>query len=473
MRGGRSSRCPGARAVDIYEAAADARQLAAHGGYAPLLELGAAAGRGVLAPARAGCRPRGRASAQRARRLGTQSSRSSTTGLRAGRSSRAAATGGRGGIDFFLEPEIAAARLAGRPDPALSFQGEQYSLGRLALPPPDRSAHVLVLARAGGDAASAARASAAAVRPATTSATCRDRASRGAARQAPAEGSSRTRMRSPRRAEDLLTPSAAASSPRPRERPSPGGRQDLAAERPRRRARIPGPTARRTCSPGSRPRTASCSRGGLAPPRSASGHERGLAGFAYAAASDRRDARRRRPPRATPTCGRSRAAACDRASPDAWSRTRSSRSSRRSFGECSFCHHAVSGVHAVGALIARRAWRRVDPARRRSTPSSPRPVSRASTSTSPSAAPACCSAARCCSKRCLRRSTPKPLQRTRRRPVRQPHRRRSRAQPEIAACRRHALARRGARLGGLLFALLRWSEATGTAAGRRRPRPPR
>lgn len=37
----------------------------------------------------------------------------------------------RGGIDFFMEPESAAARLAGRPAPALSTAGEQYSLGSL------------------------------------------------------------------------------------------------------------------------------------------------------------------------------------------------------------------------------------------------------------------------------------------------------------------------------------------------------
>ena len=39
--------------------------------------------------------------------------------------------GGRGGIDFFLEPELAAAWLAGGPPPALSAAGEQYSLGAL------------------------------------------------------------------------------------------------------------------------------------------------------------------------------------------------------------------------------------------------------------------------------------------------------------------------------------------------------
>ncbi len=37
----------------------------------------------------------------------------------------------RGGVDFFLEPELAAARLAGRPPPAVTAAGEQYALGAL------------------------------------------------------------------------------------------------------------------------------------------------------------------------------------------------------------------------------------------------------------------------------------------------------------------------------------------------------
>jgi serine/threonine-protein kinase len=40
-------------------------------------------------------------------------------------------TPGRGGIDFFLEPEVAAARLAGEPAPPLSFPGEQYAIAAL------------------------------------------------------------------------------------------------------------------------------------------------------------------------------------------------------------------------------------------------------------------------------------------------------------------------------------------------------
>ena len=40
-------------------------------------------------------------------------------------------SGERGGIDFFLEPEVAAARLAGRPPPASSAAGEQYSVAAL------------------------------------------------------------------------------------------------------------------------------------------------------------------------------------------------------------------------------------------------------------------------------------------------------------------------------------------------------
>ena len=39
--------------------------------------------------------------------------------------------GERGGIDFFLEPEVAAARLERRPPPASSTAGEQYSVGAL------------------------------------------------------------------------------------------------------------------------------------------------------------------------------------------------------------------------------------------------------------------------------------------------------------------------------------------------------
>jgi serine/threonine-protein kinase len=41
------------------------------------------------------------------------------------------AAGGRGGIDFFMEPEIAQARLEGSWPPALSAAGEQYSLAAL------------------------------------------------------------------------------------------------------------------------------------------------------------------------------------------------------------------------------------------------------------------------------------------------------------------------------------------------------
>ena len=41
------------------------------------------------------------------------------------------AAGWRGGIDFFMEPELAAARLDGRASLALSAEGEQYSVGSL------------------------------------------------------------------------------------------------------------------------------------------------------------------------------------------------------------------------------------------------------------------------------------------------------------------------------------------------------
>lgn len=43
----------------------------------------------------------------------------------------AVAAGGRGGIDFFMEPEVAAARLARRHAPALTEAGEQYSIATL------------------------------------------------------------------------------------------------------------------------------------------------------------------------------------------------------------------------------------------------------------------------------------------------------------------------------------------------------
>ncbi|HEX6653420.1 MAG TPA: lanthionine synthetase LanC family protein [Thermoleophilaceae bacterium] len=53
-------------------------------------------------------------------------------GLAAGPPGSAApAAGWRGGIDFFMEPELAAARLDGRPSAALSAEGEQYSVGSL------------------------------------------------------------------------------------------------------------------------------------------------------------------------------------------------------------------------------------------------------------------------------------------------------------------------------------------------------
>jgi len=41
------------------------------------------------------------------------------------------AAGGRGGIDFFMEPEVARARLAGTRPPAVSAAGEQYSVAAL------------------------------------------------------------------------------------------------------------------------------------------------------------------------------------------------------------------------------------------------------------------------------------------------------------------------------------------------------
>ena len=119
--------CSGA---DIYEAAADARRLVAHGGYAPLLELGER-----LVEAYAHLHAQGVVHGDVHPRNVRVDGNAAVTIIDYGLAGRplaaGAATGGRGGIDFFLEPEIASARLAGRPDPALSFQGEQYSLGAL------------------------------------------------------------------------------------------------------------------------------------------------------------------------------------------------------------------------------------------------------------------------------------------------------------------------------------------------------
>ena len=174
--------------VDIYEAAADARQLAAHGGYAPLLELGERLveayshlhAQGVV---------HGDVHPRNVRVAGNAVVTIIDYGL-AGRPLVAgAATGGRGGIDFFLEPEIAAARLAGRPDPALSFQGEQYSLGAL-LYLLLTGAHTYSFSlEPGGDAASAARASAAVVHPPRRHGASTDRAG---TRACPRQGSRRS-----------------------------------------------------------------------------------------------------------------------------------------------------------------------------------------------------------------------------------------------------------------------------------------
>ena len=117
--------------VDIYEAAADARRLADHDGPSVLLELCER-----LIEAYAHLHAQGVIHGDVHPRNVFVDGDMTISIIDYGLSGKpfgagTAHTGWRGGIDFFLEPEIASARLAGRPDPALSFQGEQYSLGAL------------------------------------------------------------------------------------------------------------------------------------------------------------------------------------------------------------------------------------------------------------------------------------------------------------------------------------------------------
>jgi eukaryotic-like serine/threonine-protein kinase len=118
--------------VDVYEAAADARRLGEHDGPLALFELAERLiaayahlhGQGVI---HGDVHPRnvlvdghGEIAIIDYGLAGRPATRGSPPVL-----------GPRGGIDFFMEPEIAAARLARRVDPPLSFAGEQYSLGAL------------------------------------------------------------------------------------------------------------------------------------------------------------------------------------------------------------------------------------------------------------------------------------------------------------------------------------------------------
>ena len=118
--------------VDVYEAAADARRLGERDGPSALFELAERLiaayahvhGQGVI---------HGDVHPRNVLVDGDGEITIIDYGLagRAAASGAAPALGARGGIDFFMEPEIASARLARRPDPPLSFAGEQYSLGAL------------------------------------------------------------------------------------------------------------------------------------------------------------------------------------------------------------------------------------------------------------------------------------------------------------------------------------------------------
>jgi serine/threonine-protein kinase len=116
--------------VDVYEAAADARRLGERDGPAALLELGerlieAYAHLHAQAVIHGDVHPRN---------VCVDGSGTVTIidyGLAGKATPDSRHAGLRGGIDFFMEPEVASARLAGRPEPALSLRGEQYSLGAL------------------------------------------------------------------------------------------------------------------------------------------------------------------------------------------------------------------------------------------------------------------------------------------------------------------------------------------------------
>jgi serine/threonine-protein kinase len=120
--------CPG---TDVYEAAAEARRLGGAEGRTALLTLAERIlaayahlhGQDVL---------HGDVHPRNVLAGGDGAVTIIDFGL-AGRPSAAGeqAAAGRGGVDFFMEPEIAQARLAGSWPPALSAAGEQYSLAAL------------------------------------------------------------------------------------------------------------------------------------------------------------------------------------------------------------------------------------------------------------------------------------------------------------------------------------------------------
>jgi hypothetical protein len=118
--------------IDVYEAAADARQLGEHDEPYVLFELAER-----LIAAYAHLHSQGVVHGDVHPRNVLVDGDGEITIVDYGLAGRPAARGSapmagmRGGIDFFMEPEIAAARLARRADPPLSFAGEQYSLGAL------------------------------------------------------------------------------------------------------------------------------------------------------------------------------------------------------------------------------------------------------------------------------------------------------------------------------------------------------
>ncbi|HEY3830444.1 MAG TPA: lanthionine synthetase LanC family protein [Solirubrobacteraceae bacterium] len=117
--------------IDVYEAAADARRLADRDGALLLLELGER-----LIEAYAHLHAQGVIHGDVHPRNAFVDGSGAVTIIDYGLAGRPLAANmpvapWRGGVDFFMEPEIASARLTGDRDPLLSFQGEQYSLGAL------------------------------------------------------------------------------------------------------------------------------------------------------------------------------------------------------------------------------------------------------------------------------------------------------------------------------------------------------
>ena len=162
--------------VDIYEASADARRLGDNNGHSVLLELGLR-----LIEAYAHLHAQGVIHGDVHPRNVVVSGEGTVSIIDFGLAGNplpagTAAAGWRGGIDFFMEPESRPARLAGRPDPVLSIQGEQYSLGALLYLMLTGTQHARIFARARRDAASACRTAADAICPSRRQRSCSGRA---------------------------------------------------------------------------------------------------------------------------------------------------------------------------------------------------------------------------------------------------------------------------------------------------------